>query len=844
MIRRDTGGTFARRLNVAAIAVALALCLAAVMTLAVEVHDRLSTLAEANSDSVQWVLSQVEVELLQLQLQLAAPTPDLDRVRERFDIFYSRIDTLHDSRHFADLRMSPEFADPLASIDAFFARALPVVDGPEAALRAAVPGLAADLAGLHPGARTMSLAGVAYFAEQSDLRRQGVATTLRGLAFLLSAMFAALLLLVAALVRLNARRRREAEDNRLTAARLETIFTTSADAIVVADREGRVLDLNRAAEAMFGFARADLLHRPVVDEVLPPESRVADLARIDAELDAGRSGSRAGGRLEVEVMRRDRSRFPAEVSVAAAESSGGEIVIAFVRDISERRRAERDLIAALDRAREGERAKADFLTVMSHEMRTPLNGLLGSTEILAATPLDPGQRDLVDVIATSAHVLLHHVNGVLDLSRAEAGAAASPDTAFDCEALVAEVVANQRGLAEAEGTRLAMVNIGDPVGRVLGRPGQLRQILLNLVGNAVKFTRNGAVTVEIEALDGTADGVGRRVEFRVIDSGIGIAKADLERVFDDFVRLDTSYGRETGGTGLGLGITRRLVQALGGEIDATSHPGLGSRFRVRLPFAVDATAGQAPVAPGAATGAVLIVDDNAINRFVLRHLLEETGLTVAEAEDGAEGVARAEAAAFDLILMDISMPRMDGIEAARRIRAGLGPSSRARIVAVTAHAQPGERQRFREAGMSDCLVKPVTRGMLAVLLAGGEPEAPDEPPAPAEPVDAAVLADLAAHLGDAPAGALICRFLAEGDAMMARLAVGLPRDEARALCHGFAGSAATFGAVAMAARLVRAEAALTDGLPLPGGIEALVALWADSRARLAALIPRADRAAE
>jgi PAS domain S-box-containing protein len=844
MIGSDAGGTLARRLNVAAIAAALTLCLAAIVALALEVHDRLSMLAEANSDSVQWVLSQVEVELLQLQLQLAAPAADLDRLRDRFDIFYARIETLHDSRHFADLRMSPEFAEPLAAIDAFLARAVPTVDGPEAALRAAVPGLTADLAELHPGARGMSLAGVVYFAERSDMQRQGVAATLRGLAVLLSALFAALLMLLAALVRLNARRRREAEHNRLTAARLETIFATSADAIVVADREGRVLDLNRAAESMFGYTRADLLHRPLAEAVLPPESLITDLERIEAELDPGRSGGRTGGRLEVEVMRRDQSRFPAEVTVAAAESSGGEIVIAFVRDISERRRAERDLIAALDRAREGERAKADFLTVMSHEMRTPLNGLLGSTEILAATALDPGQRDLVDVIATSGHVLLHHVNGVLDLSRAEAGAVASPEAAFDIEALVAEVVANQRGLAEAEGTRLVMVNIGDPVGRVRGSPGQLRQILLNLVGNAVKFTRNGSVTVEIEALAG--EGHDRMVEFRVIDSGIGIAEADLERVFDDFVRLDTSYGRETGGTGLGLGITRRLVQGLGGEIDATSRPGAGSRFRVRLPFAADATvaAGPATVPTGPAAGSVLIVDDNAINRFVLRHLIEETGLTVSEAEDGAEGVARAEAAAFDLILMDISMPRMDGLEAARRIRVGSGPSSRARIIAVTAHAQPGERQRFREAGMDECLVKPVTRGMLAVLLAGDEPEDPAEPLVPAEPVDAAVLADLAAHVGAAPAGALLWRFLAEGDAMMARLAVGLPPDEARALCHSFAGSAATFGARAMSARLVQAEAALTEGLPLPGGIAALVALWADSRAGLAALIPKADRAAE
>jgi CheY-like chemotaxis protein/HPt (histidine-containing phosphotransfer) domain-containing protein/anti-sigma regulatory factor (Ser/Thr protein kinase) len=432
-------------------------------------------------------------------------------------------------------------------------------------------------------------------------------------------------------------------------------------------------------------------------------------------------------------------------------------------------------------------------------------------------------------------------------------AAASPDEVFDVESVVAEVIANQRGLAAAAGTHLAMIPVGDPIGKVKGSPGRLRQILLNLVGNAVKFTRDGSVTVEIERI--APDGARRPegpaigdtvVEFRVIDSGIGIDAADLDRVFEDFVRLDTSYGRKTGGTGLGLGITRRLVLALGGEIDAASRPGAGSVFRVRLPFAaLPAPAAGLPVpAAGEAIRSVLVVDDNAINRFVLRHLLEEFGLTVTEAADGAEGVDKAAATAYDLILMDISMPQMDGLQAAQRIRSGAGRSHGARIVAVTAHAQPGERQRFRAAGMEECLIKPVTRGMLMQLLSGAGPEAATDTAPSAGPVDQAIVGDLLARLGSGPAGTLICRFLAEGDAAMARLTGGLSGDEARALCHGFAGSAATFGATALAARLAEAEAALAEGMPVPGGIGGLVALWSDSRSRIGALIAEAGRAAE
>lgn len=846
MIRMGAGTTLLRRLNLAAVAVVLALCVAAIMNLTIEVRDRLTLLAESNVDSVQWALSQLEVEMVRLQLQLDLPEPDLERFRERFDILYSRVAIIHESPLFKDLRSTPEFAAALTAVDDFLARATPVVDGSDDGLRSALPDLAADLPGLHASARTLSLLGLAFFARQSDLQREGVATTLRVLALVVSALVTALLVLLAALMRLYARSRRQAEEIRMTSARLETIVATSADAIIVANRAGRVLELNRAAEAMFGFGRDELSDTSITDLVLPPETRGVDVDRIKAQLDPARSGGRAGGRLEAEVMRRDQTRFLAEISVAAAESSDGEIVIAFVRDISDRRQAERDVMDALDRARAGERARAEFLTVMSHEMRTPLNGLLGSTEILAGTSLDAAQRNLVDVIATSGHVLLHHVNGVLDLSRAEAGTAANPESVFDIETLVAEVIANQRGLAAAAGTQLAMVTIGTPAGPVLGNPGQLRQILLNLVGNAVKFTRDGSVTVEIEPL--APVGAIRPVEFRVIDSGIGIAEADLDRVFEDFVRLDTSYGRETEGTGLGLGIVRRLVQALGGEIDAVSRPGAGSRFRVRLPFAMaPAAPAETPVVADQPVSSVLIVDDNAINRFVLRHLMEEIGLAVTEAGDGAEGVALAEDTAFDLILMDISMPKMDGIEAAHRIRRGRGPSQAARIVAVTAHAQPGERQRFRAAGMEDCLVKPVTRSMLMTLLSGreaAEATTAQAPPIATEMVRSECIADLVGHLGAEAATALIRRFLAEGDATIARLTQGLPDPAARALCHAFAGSAATFGATALSARLASAEIALAEGRPMPGGIDDLAAIWVYSRARIAALAQGIVRAAE
>jgi CheY-like chemotaxis protein len=368
---------------------------------------------------------------------------------------------------------------------------------------------------------------------------------------------------------------------------------------------------------------------------------------------------------------------------------------------------------------------------------------------------------------------------------------------------------------------------------------------MNLVGNAVKFTSDGQITIEIEP--GPLRGDTVEMELRVIDSGIGIPEDDLGRVFDDYVTLDTSYHRPTGGTGLGLGITQRLVRSLGGKIGVESTPGAGSVFWVRLPFVAEPAAGtEPPVAAAVAPDglSVLVVDDNQINRFVLRSLLEEVGHRVTEAADGQEGVTLAAARAHDLILMDISMPGMDGIEAARRIRAGDGPSRATRIVAVTAHAHPADRRRLVEAGMQDFLIKPITRGSLSVLLSGGR--APREKAGRIRPqtIDPAQIDDLAKRLEPAKLADLLGRFLEECDDTIARLGAGVPDAEARLLIHRLAGSAATFGATEFAGRLQQAEAALSADPPDPEDARALAGYWVAARAALADALHPQGRAAE
>lgn len=820
---------------------ALLLFALVILSLMLEVQRQLEALGRASSDNVQWSLAQLEVETSLFHETLDEPEPKLDDVRQRFDIFLSRFTIFDKSSLFEELRRQPEFANSLSHYRTFVDATLPLIDGPDAPLRAAIPSLAQQIEALRPFARAISMAGIDYFSTRADADRLGVAQTLRNVAVLTSMLVIALSILAYAMFRNSQQSRQQTIQMATMTDRLKTVVEASADAILVIDRNGSAIEFNPAAEEMFGFKPAEVIGQSTQMLLLPPESMQETVEEIEARLIDAQGKLTGRARLDLVAMRKNGERFPAELTIVGTRGSKGEMAVVFLRDISLRRSTEEEMRKARDRALENERAKAEFLAVMSHEMRTPLNGLLGSVEILGSTDLTERQKEIVDIIETTGNVLLGHVNAVLDLSSAEAGALRLDAVAFSVEALVTEVVANQSGLAEAAGNHIEIVAASDPVGRVIGDPGRLRQILMNLVGNAVKFTTDGRVTVEIEDLPSL--GGNPLVEFRVIDSGIGIAEADQERIFDDFVTLDRSYGRAVGGTGLGLGITRRIVEAMGGQIGIESEPGEGSVFWVRLPFSPagaasaedqESTAKEKPV-----PRRILVIEDNSINRFVLSTLLAESGHEVTEAIDGVEGVALAQSERFDVILMDISMPRLDGMEATRLVRQG-GASAKARIVAVTAHAMPEELHRYRAAGMDDCLVKPITRGGLSAAIEGRAVIAPSDG-ASDKPLDRDTLNDLVSHLGAETLNGLLQRFVAEGDATIARIDAGAEPDEVRHLAHRLTGSASTFGALPLARHLTTLESLLKQGRPTIWATYDLRASWAETRAAVqearAAILP-------
>ncbi|MEJ5369097.1 MAG: ATP-binding protein [Bryobacteraceae bacterium] len=391
-----------------------------------------------------------------------------------------------------------------------------------------------------------------------------------------------------------------------------------------------------------------------------------------------------------------------------------------VRVKEEVRKRTRQLRKAIRLARAGSEAKSQFLAKISHEIRTPLNGIIGMTHLLLDSGLSAEQRESVQVILSASRHLLAVLNDTLDLSKIEAGKLVLQSEPFELAALLRECERIYRPAAEHKGLRLE-VEAEDGLPKwVRGDETRLRQIIWNLLSNAVKFTSEGRVAFSVKR--GSAP---ERLRFEVRDTGPGIGAEDLKRLFEPYFQSSLP-ARSGEGTGLGLAISRRLVELMGGEMGCESQPGAGSLFwfEVPLPAAESRRDPQAAQAGGAdlpARLAVLVAEDNAINQRVLSRLLERLGCRVTLAGDGAKAVEAAAQGEFDVILMDCQMPKMDGYEAARRIRQMGGRMEKVPIVALTAHAMESDRRRCLEAGMSDYLTKPVSLEALRGALERAAP---------------------------------------------------------------------------------------------------------------------------
>jgi PAS domain S-box-containing protein len=786
---------------------------AVLLGFATDLRRNFKLLSTANSDNVLWVLSQAEIEVANLEntlaLELLKEDPNLDKIRLKYDILYSRNDTIMVSPAYIKLREEPRLAPSVQALDKFVAEHVDLVDGSDEALIAALPMFLEHATAIRQQVRGMAATAVQSISVSAANQLESLILTIVRLIMLLAALVIVFLVALVTVIQLNRALRKSALAQSLIRDRMESIVTTSLDAVIVTNREGIILEYNDAAAQMFQYSQEEAIGHDLSDLIIPEKYKAAHVNGMARYRKKGTKRVIGQGIVQLEGQRKDGSIIPVDLTLSTAMTETGEIFVSFLRNISDRVANETELREARDRAIAGERSKAELLAVMSHEMRTPLNGMLGTLELINFDDLPAKHRRYLRIIRKSGQLLLNHVNDVLDISRLDVGKVPLVRQQFDLIELLEEIIASQMGAASEHNTKLVLTPPRPELHEAYSDPTRLQQVLLNLLGNAVKFTHNGQITIETECLDGLDE-----VMIRIIDTGIGIPEEEQERIFGDFETIDTTYSRNNTGTGLGLGISKRLITLLDGNIGVESDPGEGSVFWISLPLAapegLDPAVTPEPELPEAAGNLppldVLVVEDNEINRLVARSMLELDGHHVTEANDGQAGVTAANAKKFDVILMDISMPEMDGLQATQAIRASDGASSEAPVIATTAHALAHEVEKFRAAGMTDILSKPLTRGTVRSVLSNAvQPElGKTNWPTSFEThahvlIDESRLVDLKKELSPAVLRPTFARFTAETTTFLRDLPDQAgPATQRIALAqqaHKLAGSAAVFGAL-------------------------------------------------
>ncbi len=709
------------------------------ISLFVVATQRMNDLRQAPGDNLTWSLSQAEVDLLRLREEVVvvqqSNQTEFKDLRRKFDNFHSRVTGIVESPVFKTMRQNPVFIEQLGALVKCLEFTTPLMDVPNDELRGNLEFLQLGFDGIRSDVHNIALTGIALQSKASDSERMSFSRLLQIAAGVSLALIFFLIIMLFFLLRQYRLQRSTANAVKLANERLKSTFQVSLDAIIVADDQGVILDFNSSAETVFGFSRDEAVGAQMAELIVPQHYREAHYAGMDRFNKTKKPRLVGQGRIEITALRKNGEEFPIEISIGQARDHRGAIFISYLRDITDRLEAEKELKNARDEALQAEKAKSNFLAVMSHEMRTPLNGLFGTMELLQKTKLTKKQTGYVDVAQRSGKILLHHVNDVLDVSRIDAGMLELTNDLFDLEHFFEDVVTTNDAIAVAKGNSLVLNLKNMPKHLVKADEHRLRQVAFNLVSNALKFTNNGTVTLTADVEN--KDKGHSTLRFSVTDTGVGISAEDQDRVFDRFFTQEKSYDRMASGAGLGLTICKQIIGMMGGKISLNSTLGKGTTFEVKMPIKVtdDKIKTDVEIKEAFDGGAlkghkILLVEDNEINRMIAHEMLSSEGIIVEEAHNGKEAVDKAAQEAFSAILMDISMPVMNGVDATIAIRAGEGPNTTTPILALTAHAMAEEQAKFLAAGVDDCLNKPVSQnalvGALLNHISGQAPDANDE----------------------------------------------------------------------------------------------------------------------
>jgi PAS domain S-box-containing protein len=505
----------------------------------------------------------------------------------------------------------------------------------------------------------------------------------------------------------------------LSESKLSSIFKSVPEAIVVADAKGNIVQCNDATAVIFDYPMQDLMGQKLTLLMVDHDRNQHD-QYMDNYLRTGKKGLMNQPRV-LKGRRRDGSVFPVRLTISETRLDAGHFFVGVMQDYSAIQSAQDLLVEAKVKAEQANRMRGEFLANMSHEIRTPMNGIVGMTELALDTTSPELQKEYLTLARDSANHLLQIINEILDFSKIEAKALELELLEVSPAQLIRHTARSLEQLASAKGIELRVETAHDVPDLLWMDPVRMRQVLTNLIGNAIKFTSHGSVTVKTELMT-VVDAKTLLLRISIIDTGMGFEPERTEALFSPFTQADGSVTRSFGGTGLGLAITRSLLQLMGGFIQAEGRPGQGATFVATLPVqrvlmptvaAVVPPNDSPPVRDHEAPAlplSVLLVEDHEINRKLAEIMLQRLGYRCTLAEDGQQALDRLAQERFDVVLMDVMMPVMDGLSALRQLRA-LEAQGRARtpVLMVTAHAMTGDRERFIASGADGYVSKPMSQ---------------------------------------------------------------------------------------------------------------------------------------
>lgn len=506
----------------------------------------------------------------------------------------------------------------------------------------------------------------------------------------------------------------------LTESKLSGIFKSVPEAIVVANAQGVIVQCNAATESIFGYGQADLMGQKI-QMLMDGDDRAHHDDHLRHYLATGHKNLMNRPRI-MRGRRHDGTLFPVRLTISETRVDSEHFFIGVMQDFTPIQKAQDLLVEAKDKAEQANLMRGQFLANMSHEIRTPMNGIVGMTELALEQAGSASQKEYLTLARDSANHLLQIINEILDFSKIEAKALELLPEALNPSHLIQQTVRSLEPLARAKGIQLQVTCDPALPEWVWLDPVRMRQVLTNLVGNAIKFTAQGAVTVTTDALV-LPNSSEVTLRIAINDTGIGFDPSRTEALFSPFTQADGSVTRAFGGTGLGLAITRSLVQLMGGRVSAEGRPGLGASFVVDLPMKMALSPEQVPADSSAATSAVakqdvqtlsvLLVEDHEINCKLAEIMLQRMGYHYVTAHDGQQALDCLDKACFDVVLMDVMMPVMDGITALGHLREREAPKGhRTMVLMVTAHAMTGDRERFLLAGADGYVSKPMSQQAL------------------------------------------------------------------------------------------------------------------------------------